>query len=99
MVTLLPAELDKEYKRPAKTLPRPASHWLEWVERSRAGKPADANFAYGGRVTEIALLGNIALHHKGQRLDFDPKTEMFTNSDSANRMFERPAREGWALPV
>jgi predicted dehydrogenase len=99
MVTLLPAELDKEYKRPVKTLPRPASHWLEWVERSKAGKPGDANFAYGGRVTEMALLGNIAIHHKGQKLEFDAKTERFTNSDSANRMFDRPAREGWALPA
>jgi hypothetical protein len=65
----------------------------------KAGRPSDANFAYGGRVTEIALLGNIAIHHKGQRLDFNPKTERFTNSDSANRMFDRPVRDGWALPV
>ena len=99
MVTLLPAELDKEYKRPAKTLPRSPGHWMEWVERAKAGEQGDADFNYGGRVSQIALLGDIAIHHKGKSLSFDSRTERFTNSDTANRMFDRPSREGWALPI
>jgi hypothetical protein len=50
-------------------------------------------------VTQISLLGNIAIRHKGQKLLFDPKKGRFTNSDSANALFGRPARPGWELPA
>jgi hypothetical protein len=36
---------------------------------------------------------------KGQKLIFDPKAEKFTNSRSANALFEQPARAGWELPT
>jgi predicted dehydrogenase len=97
-VWLLPEELDKAYKRPNKTLPRPSSHWLEWVECAKSGTQPSANWQYGGMITQLPLLGNIAIRHKGQVLEFDPKLEKFTNSDSANAMFERPPRAGWSLP-
>jgi predicted dehydrogenase len=97
-VWLLPEELDKAYKRPEKTLPRPSNHWLEWIESAKAGTQPSANWSYGGALTQICLLGNIGIRHKGQLLRFDPKREKFTNSESANSMFERPNRAGWALP-
>jgi predicted dehydrogenase len=97
-VSLYPAELDKNYKRPVKTLPRPFSHWMDWVESAKARKPAGSNFAYGGLLTQIGHLGNIASRLKGQALCYDAKAGKFTNSDEANSMFERPYREGWKLP-
>jgi predicted dehydrogenase len=98
-VHLIPEELDKSYKRPDPVLPRPSSHWLEWVECSRSGKQPSADFLYGGMITEIALLGDIAIRHRGQPLHFDRKKQQFTNSASANQMFHSTYREGWALPV
>jgi len=98
-VRLVPEALDKEYKRPAKTLPRPRSHWLEWVECARERKPASAHFGYAGIITQIALLGDIAIRHKGQRLRFDAKHERFTNSETANHMFQAQPRQGWSLPA
>ena len=98
-VWLLPEDLDKSYKRPAKTLPRPSSHWLEWVESARTGKQPSASWQYGGPLTELCLLGNIAIRHKGQTLRFDSEAGKITNSDSANAMFGRPSRSGWALPT
>jgi predicted dehydrogenase len=98
-VWLLPEELNKSYKRPAKTLPRPSSHWLEWVECARAGTQPSANWQYGGALTQVCLLGNIAIRFKGQMLRFDPKKEKFTNSESANAMFQRAYRAGWSLPT
>jgi predicted dehydrogenase len=98
-VRLVPEELDKAYKRPDPTLPRPSSHWLEWVESSRAGKQPSADFHYGGIVTQIALLGDIAIRHRGQSLQFDRKKGQFTNSASANQMFESTYRLGWKLPA
>jgi predicted dehydrogenase len=99
LVWLLPSELDKSYKRPAKTLARPSSHWMEWAEAAKVEKQTSANWNYGGMVTQICLLGNIAIRHKGQELLFDPKMGKFTNSDTANALFGRPARPGWELPA
>jgi Oxidoreductase family, C-terminal alpha/beta domain len=98
-VRLVPEELDKEYRRPAPTLARPSSHWLEWVECAKAGKQPSCDFNYGGMVTQIALLGDIAMRHKGQMLRFDRKKGRFTNSESANKMFDSTYREEWKLPV
>lgn len=50
-------------------------------------------------MTQIALLGDIAMRHKGQMLRFDRKNGRFTNSESANKMFDSTYREGWRLPV
>ncbi len=83
-VWLLPADFDKAYQRPAKTLPRPVSHQLDWADAAKAGKQTSGNFQYGGLVTQICLLGNVAIRLKGQKLLFDAKTEKFTNSSAAN---------------
>ncbi|MBV9743316.1 MAG: hypothetical protein JO099_06090 [Acidobacteriia bacterium] len=56
-----------------------------------------ADFAFGGRLTEICLLGGIAIRHKGKLLHFDAGSGRFTNSDSANQMFQTSYRQGWPL--
>jgi len=98
-VWLLPADLDKAYQRPAKTLPRPVSHQLDWADAAKAGRQTSGNFQYGGLVTQICLLGNVAIRLKGQKLLFDAKTEKFTNSSAANALFEHTQRPGWELPT
>jgi hypothetical protein len=98
-VKLYPEELNRDYKRPAQTIPRIASsHWMEWVECAKAGKQTSANFAYGGLLSEIALLGDIAIRNKGKVLSYNAKAGKFTNSSEANAMFQRPYRKGWELP-
>ena len=99
LVKLYPEELDRDYKRPAKSLPRPESHWLEWVECAKTGKQASANFDYGGLVTQIALLGDIAIRHKGTPLRFDAKKRKFHGNESANKAFDYYSRPGWELPT
>ena len=98
-VWLLPEELDRQYKRPNPTIARPHSHWLEWIDAARDGKQPSANWQYGGLVTEICLLGNIAIQHAGTTLTFSPQSRTFTNSKSANSMFEHGYRAGWQLPT
>jgi len=69
------------------------------VEALKARKPASANFAYGGIGTQVALLGDLAMREKGKILRYDAKAGKFTNSEIANRMFERNYRKGWTLPT
>jgi predicted dehydrogenase len=99
LVRLLPEELDRSYQRPVKSLPRPQSHWLEWVECAKAGRQPSAGFGYGGIITQIALLGDIAIRNKGTLLRFDSKAGKFTNHDAANEAFKYFSRPGWELPV
>jgi predicted dehydrogenase len=97
---LYPEELDRNYKRPAQTIPRIASsHWMEWVECVKAGKQTSCNLAYGGLLSEIALLGDIAMRNKGKILKYDSKAGKFSNSPEANAMFQRSYRKGWELPA
>ena len=98
-VWLLPAELDQDYKRPDKSLPRPSSHWNEWVDCANNHTRPSANWEYGGLLTELCLLGNIAIQFHGTRLEFDPVGKKFTHHQEANAMFQHPHREGWALPA
>jgi predicted dehydrogenase len=99
LVKLYPEELDRDYKRPAKSLPRPESHWIEWVECAKTGKQTSANFDYGGLVTQIALLGDIAIRHKGTLLRFEPKKHKFHGNESVNKAFGAYSRPGWELPT
>ena len=99
LVKLIPEELDKDYKRPAKTIPRIAtSHCLEWVECVKAGKQTSCNFEYGGNVSMIAMLGDIAIRNKGMKLHYDAKAGKFKEAE-ANRLFQREYRKGWELPT
>jgi hypothetical protein len=99
LVKLIPEELDKEYKRPAKTIPRIAtSHCMEWVECVKAGKQTSCNFEYGGNVSMIAMLGDIAIRNKGMKLHYDAKAGKFKEAE-ANRLFQREYRKGWELPT
>ena len=50
----------------------------------------------GQRCFSIAHIGNIAMM-LGKRLQWNPETERFTNSDEANRMLARAMRSPWHL--
>jgi hypothetical protein len=95
---LLPTALNKDYKRPAKTIPRVEgeAHELEWVRAAKAGKPAVSNFDYAAHLTEICLLGNLA-KRMDCRLDWDGVNMKATNSPEANQYVRTEYRQGWSL--
>ena len=55
-----------------------------------------SHFAYGGHLTGVCLLGNVAAR-VGGKLDFDPTALKFTNSEKANELLTRKPRSGWYL--
>jgi predicted dehydrogenase len=93
---LIPETRMKEYKRPPKTLPRSIGHYKEWIEACKGGKPAGCNFDIGGPLTEIVLLGNIAIR-TGEKLNWDSENMKITNVPEANNYLHYEYREGWTL--
>lgn len=98
---IVPETKMREYKQPEKTIPRvTTSHEGDWLRACKEGKdatPASSNFEYGGALTEMALLGMIAIRAKDQRLEWDPKNLKFKNNDAANELLHIQYRDGWRL--
>ena len=59
-------------KLPARTMPRSIGHRAEWVEACKDSGTAESNFDYAGPLTEVVLLGNLALRAPGRRLRAEP---------------------------
>jgi predicted dehydrogenase len=96
-VRLIPEEKMDAYKRPAKTLPRVKDHAQDWLQAIRNGTPAGSDFAYGGPLTEIALLGIVAIKMAGTKLQWDAQKMEFPNCAEANQYLSPPYRTGWSL--
>ena len=96
-VRLIPHARMQDYKKPAKTIARVKEHHWDWLEAIRTGRKAGSDFAYGGPLTELALLGVIAIKYPGQKLEWDAKAAKFTNFNDANVHLDPPYRKGWSL--
>jgi predicted dehydrogenase len=99
MVTLVPEELNQQFHLREKSISPSKTLWMEWIECAKAGRQASADFHYGGVITQVCLMGDIAICLRGQILRFDAEAKKFTNSEDANRMFQGTYRPGWALPA
>jgi predicted dehydrogenase len=98
MPRLLPRERNREYVRPAKTLPRVEGHHADWLQACKGGRPACSNFSYGARLTELILLGNVALRTR-KRLQWDGPAMRATNAPEAEPFLKGEYRPGWELPA
>jgi predicted dehydrogenase len=98
MPRLLPLERHRDYVRPARTLARVEGHHADWLQACRGGRPACSHFGYGARLTELLLLGNVALR-TGRRLRWDSPAMKATNAPEADRYLRESYRKGWELPL
>lgn len=96
-VRILPQSKMDAYKRPAKTIPRVKNHQVDWLQAIRNGTKAGSDFAYGGPLTELAMLGVIAIKLAGTKLEWDAERMQFTNAPEANQFVNPPYRAGWTL--
>lgn len=96
---IVPEAKMKEYQRPEKTIPRSPGIHLEWIEAIKAGKKSTTDFSYSGLLTEVMLLGNVAVRaqeHK-TKLEWDGEKMEFTNLPEANQYLHFEYRTGWSL--
>lgn len=97
---LLPDNLMEQFSgknAPAEKIPRVKGHAWDWAEAIRTGRKAGSNFDYGGPLTQVALLGLIAIRFPGQTLNWDDKAVRFTNNPAANTCINPSYRHGWKL--
>jgi hypothetical protein len=93
---LIPDARAREYGKPPRVLERSPGHYVEWIQACKGGKPAGSNFDHAAHLTEVVLLGNIALRVP-EKLLWDGENQRFTNSEEANRLVNPPYRAGWTL--
>lgn len=94
---IIPEEKHREFPLPPKTIPRvEGGPHADFFRACRDGKPACSNFATAARLTEMVLLGSLALRAGvGKRLEWDGQQKRFKNRPDLNRLLSRDNRAGW----
>lgn len=80
----------------AKSVARSPGHYKEWLDACKGGKPAYSNFDVAAYLTEIILLGCVALR-VGKKLDWDGPNLKAKNAPEAAQFVKREYRKGWTL--
>jgi hypothetical protein len=96
-VRLIPEAKMMAYKKPDKKIPRVKEHHFDWLDAIRNGKKAGSDFSYGGPLTELALLGIIAIKLHGTKLEWDGSSGRFKGCVEADDLLNPPYRAGWKL--
>ena len=96
-VRLLPNSRWADYKLPPQSLTRSPGHQRDWVRACKGGKPASSNFDFSGPLSEMVLMGNLAVRYPNRKLLWDGEKMEVTNDADANAYVRRHYREGWSL--
>jgi predicted dehydrogenase len=85
--------------RVPKTFPRiDMTHEANWAKACKGDAKASAPFDYSARLTEVMLLGIVALRAgQGRRILYDGPNMRVTNVPEANDFLTREYRAGWEL--
>jgi predicted dehydrogenase len=92
----LPSSQADNFTPPQPTLPRSGGHHRDWLDACTGGPPAGSNFAYGARLTEIALLGVLSLR-TGRRIEWDAADLKARGVPAADAIIRESYRKGWEL--
>ncbi len=78
------------------TIQRSPGHMQEWFRMMKEGTPAYSNFDIAAYLTEIILLGCVALRvGEGRRMEWDGPNMRSPNLPEADRFVKRENRPGW----
>lgn len=96
-VRLIPDAKMDGYKKPEPRIPRVKGHQLDWLDSIRDGRKSGSDFSYGGPLTELAMIGIIALKREGKKLEWDGQAGKFRNDSAANDLLTPTFRPGWTV--
>jgi predicted dehydrogenase len=93
---LLPKSLNTSVGKPQPKLPRipGEQHELNWADAAKGKAAASCPFEYAARLTEVMLLGIVALR-AGTKIRYDAENMRITNAIGANDYLTRLYRAGW----
>jgi predicted dehydrogenase len=96
---LVPETFMQSYKRPEKTIPRSPGIHQEWIQAIKDGTKSTTDFEYSSKLTEMMLLGNVALltQEYNTILEWDAEQGKITNLDQANAFLQKEYAPGWSL--
>jgi predicted dehydrogenase len=94
---LLPKSLQDSVGTPQQKLPRiKTSHEANWTDAAKGSGEASSPFEYAARLSEVMLLGIVALR-AGTKIHYDAAKMRITNNAAANDFLKREYRRGWSL--
>jgi predicted dehydrogenase len=98
---LIPAAKMQAYAPPPPMLPRVPGgldgHEQDWIRACKGGPPASSNFDYSGPLSEMVLMGNLAVRYPQRKLLWNGANMEVTNDAEANAYVRRQYRPGWTL--
>jgi len=71
---------------------------LFYLQPSKKNRPSVCDIEIGYRSTNMALLGMLSLK-AGRSIEWDGEKGLIKNDPEANKLLERPYREGWKYAV
>ncbi len=81
-------------KQVPKTIPRVPGIHRDWVDAVRNGTKACSDFSYSAPLTEVILLGSLAIR-TGKGLQWKAETMEITGNPEAAKLIKPEARKGW----
>jgi hypothetical protein len=98
---LIPENKMRDFQSPPQTIERipggESGHEKGWIRACKDGKPACSSFDFSGPLSEMVLLGNLAIRFPDRRLLWDGPNMKVTNDAAAHAFVKRTYREGWTL--
>ena len=93
-----PAALEEAAAAVPKTIPRiEVSHEMNWVQACKGQGTASSPFDYAAPLTDVMLLGIIALRGgQGRKILYDGEAMRVTNAPELNQYLTREYRAGWS---
>ena len=94
---LLPKSLHESVGKPRETYPRiKTSHEMNWIDAIRGTQQTTSPFEYSAKLTEIMLLGVVALN-AGKKIEYDGAGMKIRNVADSDSLLKRSYRAGWSL--
>lgn len=92
---VIPADKGDVIELPEPHLPKSPGHHREWLAACKQHQTTSCDFSYGARLTEICLLGNIAIRC-GRTIQWDEEQMRATNGVDVEHFLRREYRTGWS---
>jgi predicted dehydrogenase len=93
---VIPDDKGDSIELPEPSLPKSPGHHREWIAACKQRAATSCDFSYGAKLTEICLLGNIAIR-AGQTIQWNHEQMQATNGVDIGQLLRRGYRAGWCL--